>query len=154
MFGWAGWCRRYARKFAESPEDFYESPRTSGESERKPAEDDRIFIEAKSAPRTGVALGRDGLLSEQMRGDFAEVPHDPQPGHDLQRVVSDVDLPPEETLARRGHKVMMVVVPAFAEREQREQPVILAGVTGFIAPRAEKVRERIDGEGIVPEKHR
>src|SRR2546421_7397866 len=109
-----------------------------------------------SVPGISVALvlGRESVLGQQMSGDFAQVPDDAEPGEDFQRVVSDVDLPPEEALACRGHKVMMVVVPAFAEREQREQPVILAGVTGFIAPRAEKVRERIDGEGIVPEKHR
>src|ERR1700682_6757067 len=100
------------------------------------------------------ALRRESVLREQMHGHFAQVPDDAEPGEDLQRVVSDVDLPPEEALARRGHEVMMVVVPAFAEREQGDQPVVLAGVTGFVAPRAEKVRERIDGERIVPQKHR
>src|SRR5713226_1520392 len=34
-FGWAGWCRRYARKFAESPEDSCKSSRTLGERERE-----------------------------------------------------------------------------------------------------------------------
>jgi len=34
----------------------------------------------------------------------------------------DVNLPPVKTLARRGHKVMAIVVPAFAERQERERP--------------------------------
>src|SRR5882762_6748698 len=100
-----------------------------------------------------LALRREPVLREQMHRHLAQVPDDAEPGENLQRVVGNVDLPPEETLARRGHEVMMVVVPAFAERQQGEQPVVLAGVTGFIAPRAEEVRERIDGEGVMPQQH-
>src|SRR5258708_28728020 len=74
----------------------------------------------------GLALGREPVLSEQMHWHFAQVPDDAEPGEDLQRVIGDVNLPPEETLARRSHAVMMVVVPAFAERQQRVQQVGLA----------------------------
>src|SRR6201992_2686203 len=49
---------------------------------------------------------------------------------------------------------MVIVVPAFAEREQREEPVVLAGVGRFVADCAEEVRERIDGEGVMPEQDR
>src|SRR5216683_4783204 len=103
-----------------------------------------------SVPQISVSfvLRGESVLGQQMRGDFAQVPNDAEPGQNLQRVISDVDLPPVEALARRGHEVMMVVVPAFAERQQCEQPVVLAGVTGFIAARTEEVRERIDGEGV------
>src|SRR6202521_6300373 len=99
------------------------------------------------------ALRRESVLGEQTHGHLAQVPDDAEPGEDLQRVVGDVDLPPEEALARRGHEVMMVVVPAFAERQQRQQPVVLAGVGGLIAPRTKEVRERIDRKRIVPEHH-
>src|SRR5712692_6627565 len=123
MFGWADWCRRYARKFAESPEDSCRSPRTPGacENQSRPPKDNRMVDNVTPAPRTEPAL-RGELFAEQMHGDFAEVPHDPEPGENLQGVISYVDLPPEEALARRSHKMMMVVVPAFAEREQREEP--------------------------------
>src|SRR5712692_6076407 len=98
----------------------------------------------RSVPGISVdlVLGGDGLLSQQMHGDFAQVPDDAAPGKDLQGVISDVDLPPEEALARRSHKVMMVVVPAFAEREQGEEPVVAAGIAGLVAARTEEVRER------------
>src|SRR5216684_383387 len=99
-------------------------------------------------------LRRESVLGQQMRGDFAQVPNDAEPGENLQRVVGDVDLPPVEALARRSHEVMMVVVPTFAQGKQREQPVVLAGVTGFIAARTEEVRERINGERVVPQQHR
>ncbi len=39
----------------------------------------------------------------------------------------------------------MVVVPALAERDQREEPVVAALVPGAVALLAEHVRERVDG---------
>src|SRR6266850_2403600 len=135
FLGLADWCRRYARKSAESPEDSCGAPRAWGEceGEPRPAKDDRKVGELNSAPRMEAALGGKAVLGEQVHGDFAEIPHDAEPGEDFQGVIGDVNLPPVEALARRSHEVMMVVVPAFAEGEQREQPVVLAGVTGFIA---------------------
>ena len=37
--------------------------------------------------------------------------------------------------------MVMIVVPAFAESNQREEPVVLAGVRGVVAALAEEVRE-------------
>src|ERR1700757_184071 len=45
----------------------------------------------------------------------------------------------------------MIVVPAFAEGDEGEEPVVFAGVGGRKAALAEDVGERIDGEGAVPE---
>src|SRR5260370_37654510 len=119
MLGMGRWCRRYARIFAESPEDYCGSPCASGGCERQsePAKDGRIVGEVNWVLGTEAALRGDDLLGEQMRGDFAEVPHDPVPGHNLQSVVCDVDLPPEEALARRSDKVMFDVSPAYAEAD-------------------------------------
>src|SRR5579885_2586321 len=99
--------------------------------------------------------GGEGFLlrSKQMRGDFAKVPDDAEPGQQLERVIGDVDFPPEEALASGSHVVMVIVVPAFSEGEDGEKPVVAAGVRGFVAARAKEMRERIDGEGIVPEEH-
>src|SRR5207249_10913811 len=88
-----------------------------------------------------------------MSGNFAQIPDDAEPGHDFQRVIGDVNLPPEKALARRSHKVMMVVVPAFSEGEERQQPIVTAGVRGFVAPRPEEVRERVDGKSVMPQKN-
>src|SRR5882724_446824 len=60
---------------------------------------------------------------------------------------------PEKTLAGAGHEVMVIVVPAFAQREQRKKPVVLASVGGLVAHRAEQVRQRINRERVVPEQH-
>src|SRR5262245_58743437 len=55
-----------------------------------------------------------------------EIPHEAQERHELQDVIRDVDLPPEEALARRVRIVVVVVVPAFAEREQRDDQAVAA----------------------------
>ena len=86
-----------------------------------------------------------------MGGDFAKVPDEAEPGESFKGVIGDVDFPPEEALAGAGHVVVMIVVPAFAEGQKGEKPVVAAGVGGLKAARAEKMRERIDGEGVMPE---
>ena len=90
---------------------------------------------------------------KQMRGDLAEFPDYTKPGENLEGVVGDVDFPPEEALACGGHVVMVIVVPAFAERENGKKPIVAAAVSGLVAPGTEKVRKRVDGEGVVPEEH-
>src|SRR6267378_6471905 len=156
FWGWADRCRGYARKLAESPENSCRSRRTSSEREKesRSTKDGPIVGEAKPAARTKAALRREAVLGEQMRRHFAEIPHDAEPGENFQRVIGNVNLPPVKALTRRSHEVMMIVVPAFTEREQRQQPVVLAGVRSLITTRPEKVRERIDGERVVPQQHR
>jgi hypothetical protein len=48
---------------------------------------------------------------------------------------------------------VVIVVPAFAEGDQREQPVVFAGVGGGKAALAEDVRKRIDGECAMPQEN-
>src|SRR5260370_27888924 len=100
-----------------------------------------------------LSLGGDGLLGEQVCGNLSEVPDNPQPGHDLQRVISNVNLPPEEALACRSHEVVMVIVPALAEGQQSEQPIVSAGICCLVAARTQKVRGPINCEGVMTQKH-
>src|SRR5579871_619045 len=88
---------------------------------------------------------------EDVGGNLAKFPDDAAPGEGFQHVVSDVNFPPEEALASRCHVMVMIVVPALAERHEGEEPVVAAGVGGFVAARTEEMRKRIDGEGVVPE---
>ena len=83
--------------------------------------------------RLAITLRGEFLFGEHVDGDFAEIPDEATPRENFERVVSDVDFPPEEALAGRSHEVVMVVVPAFAEGQQGEEPVVLAGIVGFIA---------------------
>ena len=89
-----------------------------------------------------------------MFGNFAEVPDDAEPGEEFQGVVGDVDFPPEKALACGGHEMVMIVVPAFAESDEGQQEIVAAGIGGLVAACAKKVRERINREGAVPDKHR
>src|SRR5438128_2096023 len=92
------------------------------------------------------------LRGEEMGGDFAKVPYEAACGEGFERVIGDVNFPPEETLADASHVVMMIVVPALAEGHEGEEPIVAAGVGSVVEARTEKMRERIDGEGVVPEK--
>src|SRR5258706_7919163 len=104
---------------------------------------------------SAACLGGGGVESlafgEDVVGDAAEFADDAEPREELQAVVGEIDLPPIKTLAGGGHEVVMIVVPAFAEGDQGEQPVVLAGVGGREAALAKDVGERIDGERAVPE---
>src|SRR5271169_5528552 len=93
----------------------------------------------------GLALGEDAV------GDSAEFADEAEPGEEFQSVEGDVDFPPVEALACAGHKVAMIVVPAFAEGDESEEPVVFAGVRGGETALAEDVRQRVDGEGAVPQ---
>src|ERR1700741_2409773 len=98
--------------------------------------------------------GVQGLtFGEDVLGYATEFANDAEPGENLQGVIGDVDFPPVEALARGSHEVVMVVVPTFAESDEREEPIVFAGVGGREAALAEDVRERIDGEGTMPEEN-
>src|SRR5208282_2255724 len=98
-------------------------------------------------------LRRQSLFCKQMCGHLAQIPHQPAPGHHLQRVIRHINLPPVKTLPRRGHKVVVIVVPAFAERQHRQQPVVPARVARFVAPGPKQMRKRVDRECVVPNQH-
>src|SRR5271170_2353160 len=83
---------------------------------------------------------------------MAEFADEAEPGEKFQAVEGHVNFPPVESLAGTGHEVVVVVVPAFAESDQSEEPAVFAGVRGGETAPAEEVRERVDGEGAMPEK--
>src|SRR6185369_1975919 len=59
---------------------------------------------------------------------LADIPDEPDSLEGEQRVVAEIELPPEEALPRRAHVVVVIVVPAFTEREDGEHRV----VTGIV----------------------
>jgi hypothetical protein len=68
-----------------------------------------------------------------------------------QHVIGDIHLPPFQSLTRAGHVLMMVVMPAFAEGDQREQKIVSAVVFGFESPGSPEVSEGIYRERAMPE---
>src|SRR5436190_1584126 len=87
----------------------------------------------RSRRRRGL-LGFARVVFEDSLRDRLQVPHDAEPRHHDQSVVTEVDLPPEETLASGRGVVVVVVVPAFAEREQGDPEIVAAIVLRRIAP--------------------
>src|SRR5271168_2967306 len=98
--------------------------------------------------------GIDEVFVEQLLRDLAEIPDDPERLEHLETVVGEIDLPPEKSVARRGRVVMVIVVPAFAERDHREREAVAAVVAGLVAAPAEDVGERVDRERAVREHNR
>src|SRR5579859_3553291 len=120
---------------------------------RREAGNKRTARFRKRALKKPEKLRGEGLLfvCEHVGRDFAEIPHEAAPGEGLERVVSDVDFPPEETLAGAGHVMVMIIVPAFAKGHQGQEPIVATGVCGFVAARTEKMRKRVDRESVMPE---
>src|SRR5882724_6955368 len=96
----------------------------------------------------------DQVFGEQLLWHLAEIPDDPYRLEHLQKVVSDVDLPPEESVARGGGIVVVIVVPTLAERNHRQREAVTAVVAGRVAAPAEDVREGVYRERAVREHYR
>src|SRR5579872_4049783 len=76
--------------------------------------------------RFHLDLGPGRLEAEHLPGRSANVPDQTDSPEEAEHVVTDVDLPPEEPLVGGTLEVMVVVVPALAQREQRQQEVVAA----------------------------
>src|SRR5256885_15549504 len=124
--------------------------RAGRKSKRKRKKKERERHGSKDPPLQGTArfrelalqklekLGGEGLLFgyEEVGGDFAEVPDEAEPGEGFERVISDVNFPPEEALTGAGHVMVMIIVPAFAEGHESEEPVVAAGVRRLVTARS------------------
>src|SRR3984957_125471 len=91
------------------------------------------------------------MLFEELGRYLAQVPDYAAGLEQLERVVRDVDFPPVKSVSRRCRVMMVVVVPALAERDHREREAVAAVVVGLVAAPAEDVRQRIDRKGAVRE---
>ena len=78
-----------------------------------------------------------------------EIPDDARPRKHFQQVIGDVNFPPIKTLTRGAHVTVMIIVPAFAEGDEREDETVAAGVIGFVSALAQQMRERIDARSRV-----
>src|SRR5580700_3879651 len=95
----------------------------------------------------GIFIGRIQFVSGAGHG--LEIPDQTGPRERLEQIVGNVYLPPVKALARGAHKAVMVVVPAFAEGDEREDQAVAAVVPGLVTSFAEQVRKGIDaGRGV------
>ena len=82
-----------------------------------------------------------------MHRDTANIPDETHPSHGFQHVIRNVNLPPIESLPRGSRIIVMVVVPAFAQSDQRQPEIVSAVIAGVVALGAIHMRERIDRAG-------
>ena len=80
-------------------------------------------------------LGRCGWQTES-----AHVPDDSQPTENFQDVESEVYFPPFHALPAHMHEFVVIVVPAFAQGDQREHEIIAALVRSLKPARAPQMR--------------
>ena len=64
-----------------------------------------------------------------------------------------IELIPFQTVSGRSRESVMIVVPAFAERQKRDKPVVSRIVLRFKRTFSENMGERIDKPGRVPTDH-
>ena len=80
-----------------------------------------------------------------------QVLHEAEPLSQPEQVVARVDLPPAEALGGGARRPVMIVVPALAHREEREEEAVARVVGRREHAAAEEVHDAVDREGAVPE---
>src|SRR5579863_4989109 len=92
-------------------------------------------LEARGLGISRIVFGYMDLFGQP---DFGEQPDAPEVG---------IDFVPLQSMAR-GHRVrVMVVVPSFAARQQRNPPAVARVVASLKAPASPKVRGRVHQPG-------
>ena len=81
----------------------------------------------------------------------AQVSRNADHTHDLEHIESRINFPPANTLTGARHVAVMIVVPAFAESDERKKEIVPAVVTGFKSAGSPDVRQRIDRKCSVPQ---
>src|SRR4030095_310120 len=71
----------------------------------------------------------------------------------LQTVIGQVDFPPVESLPGRSRIEMVVVVPPFAHRDQRQEKIVPAVVASVITLGPVHMRKRINRAGAVNQRN-
>src|SRR5688572_19222892 len=86
--------------------------------------------------------------------DVTDIPNQSYRFHRFQSVIGDVNFPPVEPLAGGCGVIVMVVMPSFPERNQRQPKIVTTVVSGFIPLETVLVRERVDRAGAMDEGNR
>src|SRR5579883_186863 len=74
---------------------------------------------------------------------------EPHPLQQADREAGEVELPPAQAVEGAAREGVMVVVPAFAQRQQADQPLIAAAVPRAEGAAAEGMANRVHAPGHV-----
>ncbi len=84
----------------------------------------------------------------------ANIPREFKPGKPPDDPVDHIALPPFKTVSGRGWKGMMIVMPAFAKRQDGAHEVILALVFCFVRRFTKQMANGVDApSGVVDQKN-
>src|SRR5690606_26229725 len=101
-------------------------------------------------PAGGCALPAaraEPLRLQRREWRLPQIPDQPELREQPEGTIAQVELPPVEALVGAALVGMMVVVPAFAQGQEREEWIVAARVAALIAAPAEDVGKGVDGEG-------
>ena len=111
------------------------------------------YAESPVPAACGRDLRRFALSQSRVRLRNLDRLRDTEELQDLDLNPRRIELVPCQTVPRRSRMRVMVIVPAFAERNQRYPPVVARIVVGGKPPRAPHVRRRVDQPGGVQPEH-
>jgi len=78
-----------------------------------------------------------------MGRDRSQIPYHAGPRQDHEKIVREIDLPPIKSLPSRGRIVVVIIMPTFAESDNRERETIPAPILSIIA-----LGSYLMGEGV------
>mmetsp|Transcript_18839 Transcript_18839/g.51181 ORF Transcript_18839/g.51181 Transcript_18839/m.51181 type:complete len:271 (-) Transcript_18839:250-1062(-) len=97
------------------------------------------------------SLGREGEPLHLALRRVLQVGGETHEAQQLHRVPCEVDLPPLQSVPARGLEGVMVVVPALAEGEDPNDPVVHGVASGVPVLEAPHMAHRVDRPGDVPD---
>ena len=80
-----------------------------------------------------------------------QVPDEAGPGNDLEEVIGNVNFPPIKALADGVHVAVVIIMPAFTERNHRENQAVTAVVAGVVPAATEQMGHGINAGGGMKE---
>src|SRR5262245_28957717 len=103
-----------------------------------------------------LARADDGFLGERRLGHLRDLdlPRQPEPAQRADPNPVQVEFVPGEAVASRDGMRVMVVVPALAEGDERNPPVVGRVVTRLEAARRTYMRRRVHQPGAVQDERR
>ena len=100
-----------------------------------------------------MVIGVGAFFEHTLRHGF-QVADETGQREEFEPIISGIDFPPIETVARGALETVMIVMPAFAERDEGEDRAVAGIVVGFEAAFAHDVSHGIDAPGAVKEEGR
>lgn len=93
------------------------------------------------------------IATDHFLGRTLHVPDKTNLLHTPEDVPAHIDLPPAESLPSRPGVIVMVIMPSFPHRQQRNEHAIPTFIISLVDPAADEVRHGVDEKGAMKEQN-